>query len=615
MFKRVLLVSLFMGILVFSLMAEVSYLHNRPKIEGIAAANLPNFKLQEFAKISKSNDDNPDIKAGYYYAYSVNFFYLYIEAAADSIIARDRAYQNGDGFHMVMGKKQKDNQPTDEFYVLGFSPQKSWCHKMQWYYNIDLAMKKLDDKVEFATSEKKGKISFELLLPWSKVKPYHPWFDKKIGFNLCFVKAIGKSEKNYYFVKHDERMQSEQAPREYIALDFAQPKQTTPLYALPTQGHIFQDQNLGLKISGFCRQDTTTTLIARVRSGENTYVGGKRLKLNLPRGIFHKVKQLKDFQLWPGGYKLSLENKSDVVGEYYVSVLPQMNIAHYKKQIRGFADEFSAGTINTLLFYCGSLQKDLTQLKPYETAYKIRLNMEELDNYLKQLQKNKNPLAAERGTYRRAFVSEIDSTLRPYSIYVPQNYEPEKKYPLLIYLHGSGDDDRVLQKTPKIEQDFIIVAPNGRGTSNCFFPQEAQTDIVEAITDVKNNFNIDSSNIILSGFSMGGYGAYKTYYEHSGLFKAIAIISGHPNLAQEWGAKGAENFFNIDNLKKFEEVPVFIYHGRGDLNCPFSLTQKLVDQMKKKEYDVTFAIGESGHGNMSKQDRAAYYDWLRKQVK
>lgn len=51
MFKKALLFLLFVGISVCSLMANVSYLDTKPKIDGVASEDLPHFQLQEFGKI------------------------------------------------------------------------------------------------------------------------------------------------------------------------------------------------------------------------------------------------------------------------------------------------------------------------------------------------------------------------------------------------------------------------------------------------------------------------------------------------------------------------------------------------------------------------------------
>lgn len=591
----------------------VKYLPQKPCIDGKIEQYLFEFKMNQFNKVYKSSDNNPEITAGYYYAYNSDYLYLFIEAEADSIIKRDRAYQNGDGFHLMIGKAQKNMKPTDEFYILGFSPQKSWYHKMIWYYNIDLSMEKLGEEVKFQTCQQNRKISFELLLPWSSIKPYHPWFDEDIGFNLCFVKAIGNSDKNYYFVNFDKRMQSEQSMRKYIKPNFENPTDHNCYYIQPIRSNILQKHSPGIEIAGFSNSDTTYNLATKIFSGENSIVFRKNSKVNISQGQYTKKIIFDDAELIPGGYKIHMQTDTGKEFVYNISVFPHIKPQHYIKKLNNI-ESISKGTYNTLLFYIDNLRRELNELKYYETSYEIREKTNAIELYLEQINNGDEPFKDKRGVYRRAFRSKIDSSLRPYSIYVPEDYSPETSHPLLIYLHGSGDDDRILNRTPKIKENFIILAPNGRGTSNCYATDEAQTDILESIQDLKNNFKIDTSNIILSGFSMGGYGVYRTYYENPNLFKAVAIISGHPNLAQKWRIEGGVNFLKYRNMKKFKNAPMFIYHGRRDMNCPFELTEKLVQKLKQKGHNVTFIVNDTGHGSMSDEDRAKYYKWLQSQI-
>lgn len=41
------------------------------------------------------------------------------------------------------------------------------------------------------------------------------------------------------------------------------------------------------------------------------------------------------------------------------------------------------------------------------------------------------------------FFSNADDTEQPYGLYIPQHYDPQKKYPLVIMLHGAGSNHRL----------------------------------------------------------------------------------------------------------------------------------------------------------------------------
>ena len=205
---------------------EIKYLSESPIIDGELDSNLFSLEPREFPVIVKTNDNNPDIKVTYRLAYGTNFFYVYIEAEAEKLIYRDRAYQNGDGFHMVLARPKPKNQLTDEFYVLACSAvnkeSMEWSRNIFWYYNVDDIFKRTSKDTKLMFAEPDGKISFELLLPWKDVYPYHPWLSERIGFNLCFVKAIGDQDNNYYFVRKDN-MGAENSKRDYKIMKFKEP--------------------------------------------------------------------------------------------------------------------------------------------------------------------------------------------------------------------------------------------------------------------------------------------------------------------------------------------------------------------------------------------------------
>ncbi|MBD3225579.1 MAG: prolyl oligopeptidase family serine peptidase, partial [Caldithrix sp.] len=207
-------------------------------------------------------------------------------------------------------------------------------------------------------------------------------------------------------------------------------------------------------------------------------------------------------------------------------------------------------------------------------------------------------------------------TLQPYLIFIPSDYTGERRYPLMVFLHGSGTDERSLShKNVRrfIPPGFIALAPRGRGTSNCFSTQYAQHDIMESMQAVIHDYSIDTNRVLLAGFSMGGYGVYRTYYEQGKHFRAAAVFSGHPDLANRWSGKNNHpDFRQSAYLKPFQSLPMFIFHGQKDRNTPFELTQTLIDQLIKTGARVTWIIEEeTGHSLPEEANWQRYYRWVK----
>src|SRR5580765_5167093 len=68
----------------------------------------------------------------------------------------------------------------------------------------------------------------------------------------------------------------------------------------------------------------------------------------------------------------------------------------------------------------------------------------ELDNaasLLDQMEAGTDPLAGKRGDFRWAYRSDVDGEIQPYRVFIPRTYNREKKYPLVVALHGMGGDE------------------------------------------------------------------------------------------------------------------------------------------------------------------------------
>jgi predicted esterase len=180
-----------------------------------------------------------------------------------------------------------------------------------------------------------------------------------------------------------------------------------------------------------------------------------------------------------------------------------------------------------------------------------------------------------------------------------------------VFLHGSGQDDRGQLDRDYLPQDFILLAPNGRGTSNAYTADRAQDDIREAVEDVCANYSVDRSRVVLAGFSMGGYGVYRTQFEDPKRYRALAVFSGHPDLGSRFTGSNQPNFLDDTNLAPFRGVPVFIFHGTRDRNCPFEDTQAVVRKLEKAGALVETRYEEGkGHELPSPQTAAAFLNWL-----
>ena len=130
-------------------------------------------------------------------------------------------------------------------------------------------------------------------------------------------------------------------------------------------------------------------------------------------------------------------------------------------------------------------------------------------------------------TLRADFVDRVikdESGEHRYTVFLPEDYSADKKWPVILYLHGAGErgNDGKRQLTiglaPAIEKrkatfPFIAIFPQCEDTSARYLAgwlangPDAQRAL-KILDEVERDYSIDTSRRILTGWSMGGYGTW-----------------------------------------------------------------------------------------------------------
>lgn len=605
---------------------EIPYILNTPIIDGILDKELSDLKPQKFKYIWQFDNPKTDtVNVSYRMAYTQKYLYLYLETDVDSISYHRRGYLWGDGYKLLLGIPQKDSL-TNEYYELSFSPtlekEYEWDKQRIINYNFGQVTKKLSRYTQSQEKKQKEKSGFETLIYWDDIKPYHPWMMNKIGYNIYFAKGIEHKKYGYitngYSLVKDEGIWDEEIPkRNYNLLSFEHPKinQEAIILTQPKKQNLLSDEPIIVKFSSIGKQRKEIPIGIQIKD--------KNQKIIYRKKINHLVKP----QLKSSEYKLIIDSLSN--GKYFLeildkqqitthelSILPNIPYKRLEKEIKQNPHQLSKNIINTLLFKLQELKSNHDNLKYYEIGLTLIEQWNEFNADFQLIKKGKNPYQEIKSPHRRAFRSLYDNTLQPYTINFPKNYNSKKKYPLLVFLHGSGQDEQNLLNQKRSNGDFIELAPFARDKFRAYAEDYSQKDILEAIQDVKKYFNIDENNIIIGGFSMGGYGALLTFYKQPALYRGVAIFAGHPNLANEWLDGNYPNFLEDEYLKEFKNIPVFIYHGKKDAGLDVKLIEKMSEKLIQNGAKVTKSIVENkGHEYQDEKTNNNYFNWLNEVIK
>ena len=136
------------------------------------------------------------------------------------------------------------------------------------------------------------------------------------------------------------------------------------------------------------------------------------------------------------------------------------------------------------------------------------------------------------GLQVRGFRSAVDDSAQPIGLVHPTAPSKNQGYPLYVWLHGRGDKttdlhfihDR-LRRVGQIQPpDAVVMHPFGR---QCIgYKSAGETDVLEAIDFVCENYPVDRRRIVLMGFSMGGAGVWHLAAHYEERFVAASPGAG-----------------------------------------------------------------------------------------
>ncbi len=167
-----------------------------------------------------------------------------------------------------------------------------------------------------------------------------------------------------------------------------------------------------------------------------------------------------------------------------------------------------------------------------------------------------------------------------YLIDFPEDYDEKKKYPVMMYLHGSGfvknGIDYLKEKCPMrrervpVDKEIILVAPLCEELS---WVMKYET-VIAFIDYIIDSEYCNSKKVYLSGSSMGGFSVWAVLTARKQKFAAALICCG---CGQYWIARrGAYN-----------DIPIRLVHGKNDEN------------IFPRESEIMYSTVKQAGGNMN----------------
>jgi len=185
-----------------------------------------------------------------------------------------------------------------------------------------------------------------------------------------------------------------------------------------------------------------------------------------------------------------------------------------------------------------------------------------------------------------------------YQVYVPAGPAPEGGWPVILFLHGSGERGRDGLLPTEVGIGTAIRRDRSRFPCLVVFPQcfpgerwfgEMEKAALEALDRTLEGFPSDPDRVSVTGISMGGAGAWYLAARHPSRFRAVAPVCARvgpppgeriPPEAEE--LIGPEDRY-ASIARRIGCTPVWVFHGDADPVVPVEESRKMVE-----------ALGEAG---------------------
>jgi predicted peptidase len=215
---------------------------------------------------------------------------------------------------------------------------------------------------------------------------------------------------------------------------------------------------------------------------------------------------------------------------------------------------------------------------------------------------------ASRFDYKK-FVNEHSDKMN-YRLLSP-DYDTIRKYPLVVFLHGSGESGNDNEAQLKwgvmnfatdqamvLHPAFVLVPQCPAGQSWSVFDDQKATGLqltaaptkpfeilMELIHDLVKKNPIDTSRIYITGLSMGGFGTFEAIERYPYMFAAAVPVCG-----------GGD----VSKAASIAHVPIWIFEGSEDAGVDPRLSMDMAEAL----------IKAGGHPGITLYPEVGHFSWL-----
>lgn len=195
-----------------------------------------------------------------------------------------------------------------------------------------------------------------------------------------------------------------------------------------------------------------------------------------------------------------------------------------------------------------------------------------------------------------------------FGFFVPENLNTNKLYPLVVYLHGFGNNEYVYldwyRKDIQAKNPCFVFTPrtpttwadwSGWNEKTLSAPMTAAIHVLDSLCKV---YPVDTKRLYVYGISMGGEGVFDLLHKLPGKFAAAMSVCGGGQ------ASWAENI---------SKTPLWMFHGSDDNINPPDLTERVYNRLVEIGATKMRYTNYPGYGHdiwNKAAEEPSWFDWM-----
>ena len=210
----------------------------------------------------------------------------------------------------------------------------------------------------------------------------------------------------------------------------------------------------------------------------------------------------------------------------------------------------------------------------------------------------------------RTSKSDLDGEEFRYAVQVPADYDPAKRWPLLVTLHGAGGNglDWIRTWARSAGSKFVLIAPTT--PKHTWSARQGHYYALTALREAVDALNIEADRVYLDGMSMGGGGAFRLAEHFPDRWAAIGPRCNVPDIRQK-----KDKSYVTMLAENYRMVPTYWVVGAKDEKIPIEMARAAKSELEAAKGELVYREFADGGHDWSIEKDEVVLDWYEKHAR